>query len=35
MQEIEDKLFDLLCKSDYMDWDRQIKYLIAHGVKGD
>ena len=32
MPKKEDKLFDLLCESDYMDWDRKVEYLIANGV---
>lgn len=32
MPNTEDKLFDLLCESEYMDWDRKVEYLIANGV---
>lgn len=32
MPNTEDKLFDLLCESEHMDWDRKVEYLIANGV---
>ena len=32
MPNIEDKLFNLLCESEYMDWDRKVANLIANGV---
>lgn len=32
MPNTEDKLFELLCASEHMDWDRKIEYLIANGV---
>ena len=32
MPNIEDKLFNLLCESEYMDWDKKVEYLIANGV---
>ena len=32
MPNIEDKLFNLLCESEYMDWDNKVAYLIANGV---
>lgn len=32
MQSTEDKLFNLLCESENMDWDRKVEHLVAAGV---